>query len=264
VVLGVVWVTAIALLAINRPYIRFLEGYGGKSNPLNLWLGDRAKRRFDEHVVPTLELQKEIEKARKEGAEPTVTEEHTTRLRQAVEQYPDERTWVLPTKFGNKYRAIEVYPRVVYGLEAVVAWDRLEALMPENFRNSLAGARAQMDFAVNLMLAGFLVLALYIGLAVTHRSLPAVWLPAGLLLILIFGYSAALSSLTIYGNRVKSAFDLFRSELADDLGLALPRSTSEEREMWRDASRMMTYRSSDAWDRLEKYRKSESSSDTEA
>jgi hypothetical protein len=115
-----------------------------------------------------------------------------------------------------------------------------------------------MDFAVNLMLAGFLVLALYIGLAVAHRSLPAVWLPAGLVLVIMFGYSAALSSLTIYGNYVKSAFDLFRCELADHLGLTLPRSASEERAMWRNASLTMTYRSSDAWDRLEKYRKSDS------
>jgi hypothetical protein len=252
---GLVWVTAIALLAINRPYVRFLEGYGGRFNPLDWLLGRHAKSRFDKDADPALKDQQEVEAARKlGGAEPRLPG-HVNRLRHAVENYPDAKEWVLPTKFGNKHRAIEVYSRVVYGIDAVAAWGRLEALMPKNFRDSLAGARAQMDFAVNLMLAGSLILALYIGAALARRHLPAVWLPAGVVLIVLFGYSTALSSLTIYGNYVKSAFDLFRSELADHLGLVLPSTASEERDMWQDASRTMIYRSAHAWDRLEKFRR---------
>jgi hypothetical protein len=255
--LGLVWVTAITLLAINRPYVRFLEGYGGRSNPLDWLLSRRARAHFDKDANPALRDQQEVEAARKVGeAEPRLPG-HEHRLRHAVENYPDVKEWVLPTKFGNKHRAIEVYSRVVYGIDAVAAWGRLEALLPKNFRDSLAGARAQMDFAVNLILAGSLILVLYIGAAIARCQLPAVWLPAGVVLIVVFGYSTALSSLTIYGNYVKSAFDLFRSELADHLGLVLPSNASEERDMWRDASRMMIYRSAPAWDRLEKFRRKE-------
>jgi hypothetical protein len=126
--------------------------------------------------------------------------------------------------------------------------------MPKNFRDSLAEARAQLNFAVNLMLVGFLVLALYATLAITHWSLPAFWLPAALVAISALGYFTALSSLTVYGTYVKSAFDLFRADLAKHLGLCVPPSSTQEGEMWVEVSRMMTYRSAAAWDRLEKYR----------
>ena len=143
---------------------------------------------------------------------------------------------------------------MVYGIEAVVAWGRLEPLMPKNFRDSLAEARAQLNFAVNLMLVSFLVLVLYVTVAIAQRSLPAIWLPIAVTAITVIAYFTALSSLTLYGTYVKSAFDLFRADLAKHMGLRMPSSSSDEREMWIEVSRMMTYRSAPAWERLEKYR----------
>jgi hypothetical protein len=90
VVLGVVWVTAIALLATNRPYIRFLEGYG-EYNPLHWLLDKRAKRQFEKNAAPALEAQKDVDAARKTGAAEPRLPHHPKELRHAVERYPDQR-----------------------------------------------------------------------------------------------------------------------------------------------------------------------------
>ena len=57
------------------------------------------------------------------------------------------------------------------------------------------------------------------------------------------GYWLAASAAMNFGSYVKSAFDLYRGELANQLGLDLPRSAEAEARMWRIASRMMIYRS---------------------
>ena len=54
------------------------------------------------------------------------------------------------------------------------------------------------------------------------------------------------------GEQVKSTFDLYRSALADALGLELPATEAEERTMWRLVSRRMILRVSD--DRLPNYK----------
>jgi len=117
--LALVWVIAITLLAINRPYVRFLEGYG-RFNPLRWLFSRHMKTRFDEDADSALKDQQDVEAARKVGSAEPRLPGHEKRLLHAVENYPDKKEWVLPTKFGNQHRAIEVYSRVVYGLEAEV------------------------------------------------------------------------------------------------------------------------------------------------
>src|ERR1043166_3782090 len=134
--LGVVWLVAVTLLALNRPIIRFIEGYGAW-NPLKIWAAVQ-KRRF-KTVAPILHTQTQIDEARAAGAqEPKRKPDHSLQLRKAVQDFPDAERWLLPTRFGNRYRAIEVYSRVVYGLDAIPAWPRLHTLLPKSFRTELA------------------------------------------------------------------------------------------------------------------------------
>ena len=78
--------------------------------------------------LPALELQAKIDAARARGEDPDVPPEHPKRLRYAVENFPDDIEWVLPTRLDNLIRAFEVYPRVVYGLDSIPAWPRLQAV----------------------------------------------------------------------------------------------------------------------------------------
>lgn len=253
IAIGVVWLLAVSLMALNRPILRLLEGYGDW-HPL-AWRKRCEKRRFSSKAKPSLDLQTAVDAARAAGQpDPNTPNDHATRLRNAVERYPDDEEWVLPTRFGNTFRAIEVYSRVVYGLDAIPAWGRLQAVMPDHFREQLAEAKAQLDFWVNLIITGGVSVALYGGLALWKSALPAIWLPFSAALLTCATYYFALSGLAQYGVYVKSAVDLYRDALAKHLGLELPRSAEAEREMWQLVSRVMIFRSAAGHDRLTKFR----------
>jgi hypothetical protein len=126
--------------------------------------------------------------------------------------------------------------------------------MPKEFRESLASARSQLDFAVNVMLAGTLVLGVYICMSIIRCAFPSWWLPALSVAVIALARQTSLSALSVFGSYIKAAFDLFRPELAQQLGLSLPRDVAEEREMWTELSRLMVFRSAEAWERLEKFR----------
>jgi len=53
----------------------------------------------------------------------------------------------MPTTLGNLLRSAEEYPRVRYGLDAIVFWPRLWLLMPKETLTALSEAREQLNFA---------------------------------------------------------------------------------------------------------------------
>jgi hypothetical protein len=249
----IVWLAAIALLALNYPILRLLEGYGRvlRRKPLS-----RLERRsFLRTALPAIRLQRRIEAARREGRqEPPMPPGHPKRLRLAVEDFPADSAWILPTRFGNRFSAIDDYPRIVYGIDPIPFWPRLQAVMPEPFRQQLAGAKAQLDFCVNLTVIGWAAAVLPLLLALYTRSFPFVWFPLGGAAVGVVGYMLALSAVGQLGHYMKSAFDLYRGELAKQLGLDLPRSLEHERAMWETASRMMIYRSRQRAEQLVRFR----------
>lgn len=265
------WLLAVFLVAINRTVVRTLEGYtfetvvtpqirlfGRTIPPFQVFgfLERRWKRRFEREADKPLEHQHAVDRARAKGQEPPAgAPNHASDLRRAVERYPDQARHVLPTSFGNRYRAIEVYSRVVYGLDAIPAWPRIQALLPKEALERLAEAKAQLDFCVNVLLAGLVAIVTYGYLAIITVSLAAWWLPILGAVTAFLGYRTAGDALQQYGEHVKSAFDLHRADLAERLGLALPRAAEMEREMWTEVSRMMVYRSPAAWARLVRFRK---------
>jgi hypothetical protein len=64
-----------------------------------------------------------------------------------------------------------------------------------------------------------------------------------------------LSVVQQYGSYVRSAFDLYRYELAEQLGLEIPRSAEAERDMWTTISRMQIYRSTARSNELTRFRR---------
>ena len=252
-VIASLWLVSILLIALNYSAYRLLEGYGLKrfrpALRVSAW-------RFERMAKPSLDQQAQVERARSAGEPlPARPEDHADKLRKAVEGYPDESRWVLPGPFGNRMRAAEVYARVVYGLDSVPIWPRLQALLPGDFRDLLNSAKAQLDFCVNVAAAGILAGLTYAALCLYLQHFPA-WLPLGVSLATIaIGYLLAVQSAKPYGLYVRAAFDLYRGPLAEQLGLSIPPSPAEEREMWKLVSRMIIYRSSARFDDLAPYRK---------
>ncbi|MCI0562792.1 MAG: hypothetical protein MN733_30285, partial [Nitrososphaera sp.] len=163
-----VWLVGIALMAINRNAIRFLEGYG-LYNPFH-WVKffrhmqvkkfkrlieseESQKRRYRE-LTETLGkvdgISEEAIKLRGELAK--VGNVLATMQWLLAHNFPDNDAYVLPTAFGNCIRAFEVYPRVVYGLDPIGAWDRLYPIMPEECRNVVTSTKIPVDFWVNMTL----------------------------------------------------------------------------------------------------------------
>lgn len=255
IAIAVVWLVSVTLLAMNFGILRFLEGYPK-------WYPFRSRQRtwklrFRKTAKPMLRLQEEIDKASDDLIEePLIPDGFEIDLRRAVENFPDAEELVLPTEFGNTFRALEVYSRVVYGIDAIPTWPRLQAVMPEQFKKQLAEAKSLLDFSVNLVVGGTSTTFFYFVLAVWMRDLPSYWLPIAAIVISIGSYRAALVAVRQYGAHVKSAFDLYRGELAKQLGLEIPRSPKDERDMWETVSRVLIFRSSAEADLLMHYRPS--------
>jgi hypothetical protein len=113
-----------------------------------------------------------------------------------------------------------------------------------------------LAFFVNLAVTGIATFFFYLSLAVWTQQLPSPWLPVFAAALSIGSYRAALEQVKQYGVHVKSAFDLYRGELATQLGLELPRSAALERQMWHHVGNMMIFRSAWSAKQLDAFRAS--------
>jgi len=141
--------------------------------------------------------------------------------------YPDKAINgdLMPTQVGNVLKAAEQYSYYHYGLEAITVWPRLWVLLPEPIKQELSIARLNLERAVQLIAWGIL----FWGWA-----LFALWaiplllvLPIGFL-IMIVGYYRAIQMAKIYGNLIRTAFDLHRFDLYRAMKWPLPENTDTE------------------------------------
>jgi hypothetical protein len=170
--IAIMFVVSVGLLACNYAILRFFEGY-----PWGRFVKSRErywKRRFRTEAKPILRLQAQSVDAMKKKIRPPSVD--ISKLFLAIENYPDEEEWVMPTKFGNLFRAFEVYSRIMYGIENVNIWFRLQAVLPEQFRRQLNEAWSILNFFVNVTVAGAAVAFCYILLMIWARRTPSAWL----------------------------------------------------------------------------------------
>jgi hypothetical protein len=247
---------AILLLAINTPIVRALEGY---SIPKRFdILSARQNKKFKEGVEPLLAEKGRLDDVRKSdsNAQSRLTN-FSEVLPWAVSSYPDQAAFVLPTKFGNAMRAFEVYARVVYGIEAIQVWNRLTLLLPSEVMDRVKDGRSMLDFLVNMLFLSTCTIAIYVVLFIWKRHAAAWIIPTSSLITICLASAYLPTAAMQWGEMVKSVFDLHRGLLAESLGLTLPKDPSEEVNMWREVSRMMVFRSREAFLAVAKYRKSD-------
>lgn len=248
-------VVAVLLMALNRGIIRILEGYG-RLNPFS-FLTPWRKRLYARDVEPLYAEAQRVERARSEN--PTVQPNilgFRAKLSNAVDAYPDQQELVLPTRFGNAMRAFEIYSRVLYGLDAIPAWPRLFMILPQSVQNQVRDSRAMLDFNANLFVLSLIAAALTIFHIYFAGPPPHVWLALlGLGITATYAWMALPGYARQWGDIIKSSFDLYRDRLAKQLGLAIPSSSEVERQMWRQVSRAMVFRSSAAIDMLDRFKR---------
>jgi len=169
---------------------------------------------------------------------------------------PAELGPVMPTRLGNALRAAESYPgdSERWGIDAAFWWPRLYLIMPDSARAQVDETRASLDQMVVLstLSAAFGVAALGFvcgGL----RPLVGLCCAAGGLLLSRMAYLAAVMSAAVFGDLVRSCFDLFRGDLLTRLGWQIPADLPAERRLWTALSQQLYRRSasSEAQDLLD-------------
>lgn len=148
---------------------------------------------------------------------------------------PGHQGQVMPTRLGNILKNAELYPRVRYGLDAVLVWPRLYPILPDRFAAALSAAKANLDFllAFSAVAAGFAVLAggyLVVVGAPWWLFLACFW---GGALVAWAAYHGVVGAALVYSQQIKTAFDLYRGDLLEKLGIPAPASFDDERARWR-------------------------------
>ncbi len=246
-----IWLVSVALLAMNRSIVRVLEGYG-TVNPFRLikflqrWKFDNLQK----------SLEDVIEKIYAYGKKPPKEMSYELgRLQgEIARDFPSTKDQLLPTAFGNTIRAFEDYPRVVYGFEAIEGWDRLMAIIPQEYRDEANTTKTRVDFSVNVWLGASLLALGYVVMAIITKAAPDLWFPLVAVVVSWRAAHAARAAAYEWGVAVKAAFDVFLPELAVKLGYVLPHKASDQRRFWELLSQTFIMRSPDALSDLDKFR----------
>lgn len=237
----IAWLLATTLMALNRLIVRGLSGYG-VVRPLLVFLERRQRSKFRtlQRDVERLKGQRKQCPDEWQGDSKARSELIRKSLRLAT-HFPDDSAWILPTAFGNTLRAAEVYPRVVYGLDGAKGWERLAAVVSDEYRQVIEQARASVNFWINLWVFALIyaMLVLLTALWVDLSLSLIVTVLATIATIIVFPI-AARQSAVVHGDRVRAAYDVFLPALYEKLGF--PGYVVERRQVWQQFSKVITYR----------------------
>lgn len=241
----VLWLGATLLLVMNFSIIRLKEGYG-KGNPLKLlrWIQVARFRRLQAEIDSLEERRKALEKLGQE-LDSKSDRRRTIAFRCRAECFPYDEALVLPTAFGNVIRAWEVYPLVMYGVDAIPGWDRLVFIIPESVRPLINQDKAYVDFWLNVWILDILLLFEYVTLVMLTHESGSMWALASIPAAFVASVKARDAAMA-WGKSVKAAFDVYLPDLRRKLGLRADLTREEEREHWTMMSRAMAYRKPDA------------------
>lgn len=245
----VVWIIAVALLTLNHPLYRFLEGYTFP-NWLAEWLKERNRKRLQASLS---EIRNLFQRWASEGDAFPANDlrRYRSLRRDTARSMPSTMSDVLPTAFGNAIRAFELYSRDIYGADGVWIWLRLGTVIPKNVTEQIQDSRTQIDFLVNCCLYSFVVATLSFGRVVyaanqqLMASSPiALWLAvgAGGSLATYLFYRWAVSRVSAWGDWVMTAYDCYLPALAKQLGYELPPTEKERVAFWTAFSQQLIFR----------------------
>ncbi len=253
-----------ALYAFNFPLIRLVEGYKFLNSDIGKALLDEQTKEFKDLQEQLSDLKFRRAALRRymdREARDADPNEHSERLRVArVEewhkvsldmagierrldtQFPPES--LLPTQFGNSIAAFEDYPRSRYGIDAIALWPRLVPILKEkDFMSFVTQEKSVLDFLLNMGVVALLLgcelfyLNLYWGYV--YEALLIALSTTGICLLL---YQAMIVAARQWGGAVRVAFDLYRYDLGERLGMKPAASFEDERGRWLAISQFLLYR----------------------
>lgn len=241
------WLGATVLLVCNYWIYRAMEGYIGPFKSAT-WL-ESERRRWQQANAHVDAAEAHTHDPGPAGV--SARADYVRALRELATDFPDRETLLLPTRFGNTVRAFESYPYVVYGVDSIPVWLRLQGVMSKDARTTVAEIRSHVDFFVNLWLlaaATAVAAGLAAGWSTTFgwqhdQSINGKACAVCVLAVLLawLSYRGALAMAVSWGDQVKAAFDLYLPALAQQLGVQLPQDPAEARKFWRAINEMILY-----------------------
>lgn len=157
------------------------------------------------------------------------------------------KSLLMPTTFGNIFKSIEVYPNWKYGMDGVFFWSRLISNISELERKDLDIQYAFVNMYANMcMIFGF-TFFIFEGMAIISIgkifAIISSCIALFFLIVSVLCYQLLLNSTVIYGNTVRSIFDLHRKELLEkfDLDLMGINKDSDEKVKWKKIKEYLYY-----------------------
>jgi hypothetical protein len=193
--------------------------------------------------------QKTIARDRWNRIRTEVLGEYTTEMEALRHKYPPTR-WVMPTRLGNAIRSFYYYPKREYGIDAIEMWPRLVLQIDKDYAAIVDDAKTSFDFFINCtLLSGLLATAFLLVAVLNPASLGTKFaLLAIAIRVVVFAalayslYQVSIARAREWGKMVKSAFDLYRWKLLDQLGYKQQLHTrKDERDLWEEISRQTIY-----------------------
>ncbi|MCD0160535.1 hypothetical protein IHN63_04360 [Deinococcus sp. 6YEL10] len=246
-------VIASVLYNVNYTLVRFMEGYPWRGSLYGHW---RQRIYIARHARLTAQIQAlvallsaEIPVLRDPQQIALLERQLGTFRIQLGSTYPPAPQHVLPTRLGNIIRAFETYPRTTYGLDGIIIWPALVAIMDKDELEIVNESRTSFDFAVQLtvLAAAFGAFSSGYGLVIGLTSNPRASLPfllatglAGALALI--AYQMACVAAMNWGVDVRRAVDLNRQALWTRFGVKDSfGDIQDERVLGRQLSQQLIY-----------------------
>lgn len=125
----------------------------------------------------------------------------------------DLKKGIFPTKFGNVFKSMEIYPKWKYGIDANFFWTRIELIMPEENRNAIEKTRAFVDMFVELTWIFFFSAIIYLGILIYNKNFFTFIFLVLFIILSRLCYILAVNSALNFGIYARSIFDVYREEL---------------------------------------------------
>jgi hypothetical protein len=149
------------------------------------------------------------------------------RLDAEVARLPIDPQIAMPTLLGNLLRSAEEYPKVRYGLSALPCWPRLYHLLPDILRQSITNERRRLNESSRLFAWCVLFqIWLFWGWWWALVAMPIAW----------SAYRGMVSAAVLYGDTIRTAFDLHRFDLYRGLSWPLPKCPADEENSGKELS----------------------------
>jgi hypothetical protein len=195
-----------------------------------------------------------------------LSEGHLIQLRQKYytlaaeydQNYPQETDEIGPTAVGNILRAAQTYAGTRYGMDGVAFWPRLVQVIPKEYKEAIDASRNELSFLFNFAFLSIIfsylcVLSIFFLMANTPvdsgsaadfivfiTAVIRFLVTAALAMALgSFFYRASMYSVRSYGVLIRSAYDLFRLDLLEQLRIKLPRNSVEEFFIWKNMNELI-------------------------